>query len=87
MLYLRPDLILPREKWGDGADKKFKMKAFSEGWMWAERKWSQISADTGVGNPHKATAEKGERFFTDLTKKIGDLFYELCEADVKDLYE
>lgn len=87
MLYLRPDLILPREKWGDGADKKFKMKAFSEGWMWAERKWSQISADTGVGNPHKATAEKGERFFNDLTKKIGELFYELCEADVEDLYE
>ncbi len=69
MLYLRPDLILPREKWGDGADKKFKMKAFSEGWMWAERKWSQISADTGVGNPHKATAEKGERFFTISQRK------------------
>ena len=87
MLYLRPDLILPREEWGDGKDKSYKIKAFSEGWVWAERKWSEISEDTGVGNPHKATAEKGERFFKDLTKKIGDLFYDLCKADLNDLYE
>ena len=55
--------------------------------MWAERKWSEISEDTGVGNPHKSTAEKGERFFKDLTQKMGELFYEICEADLNDLYE
>jgi creatinine amidohydrolase len=87
MLYLRPDLVLPKEKWGDGADKKYKIKAFSEGWVWAERKWSEISKDTGVGNPHKSTAEKGKRFFTDITKKMGTLFYDLCKADLSDLYE
>jgi len=87
MLYLRPDLVLPRETWGDGKDKGYKIKAFSEGWVWAERKWSEISEDTGVGNPHKATAEKGERFFNDLTQKIGTLFYDLCKADINNLYE
>lgn len=87
MMYLRPDLVLPRETWGDGKDKGYKIKAFSEGWVWAERKWSEISEDTGVGNPHKATAEKGERFFNDLTQKIGTLFYDLCKADINNLYE
>jgi len=87
MLYLRPDLVLPKEKWGDGNDKKYKIKAFSEGWVWAERKWSQISKDTGVGNPHKATAEKGERFFADITEKIGTLFYDVSKANLDDLYE
>ncbi len=87
MLYLRPDLVLPKNTWGDGKAKSFKIDAFKEGWLWAEREWSQISADTGVGNPHKATAEKGKRFFNDLTQKMGQLFCELCDADLNDLYE
>ena len=87
LLYLKPDLVLPREKWGDGKDKKYKIKSFSEGWVWAERKWSKISEDTGVGNPHKSTKEKGERFFKDVTEKIGNFLYELSKADLDDLYE
>ena len=87
MLYLKPELVLPREKWGDGEAKGYKIKSFSEGWAWAERKWSQISEDTGVGNPHKSTKEKGERFFKDVTQKIGHFIFELCESDLEELYE
>ena len=58
-----------------------------EGWAWAERKWTQISTDTGVGNPKKATAQKGERFFQDLTQKLSRFFVELSDADLNDLYE
>lgn len=87
MLYLRPDLVLPKEKWGDGKAKKFKIDAFSEGWAWAEREWSKVSADTGVGNPHKATAAKGKRFFKDVTAKMANLIVDLCNADLGDLYE
>jgi creatinine amidohydrolase len=87
ILHLRPELVLPREDWGDGASKKFKIAAFSEGWVWAERKWSQISSDTGVGNPKYATKEKGADFFKDVTIKMADLFMELCKADIDDLYE
>ena len=87
ILFLRPDLVLPKEKWGSGKSKKYKIKAFSEGWVWAERKWSQITEDTGVGNPMFSTQEKGKRFFKDVTKKMGDFIYELCNADLDDLYE
>lgn len=87
MLYLRPDLVLPKDKWGDGTAKKFKIDAFSEGWAWAERQWSKVSLDTGIGNPHKSSAEKGERFFKDVTKKMGAMIIELCQADLNDLYE
>ncbi len=87
MLHLRPDLVLPKNQWGNGKDKKYRIKAFSEGWAWAERQWSQISEDTGVGNPHKATKEKGARFFKDVTEKMGHFFYDLCKADIDDLYE
>lgn len=87
MLYLRPDLVLSKDKWGDGTAKKFKIDAFSEGWAWAERQWSKVSPDTGIGNPHKSSAEKGERFFKDVTKKMGAMIIELCQADLNDLYE
>jgi creatinine amidohydrolase len=87
LLYLKPELVLPKEKWGKGNEKKNKIRAFSEGWAWAERKWSKISEDTGVGNPALATKEKGERYFKAVTQKMGELFFELSKADVENLYE
>jgi creatinine amidohydrolase len=87
MLYLRPDLVLPFEKWGNGKAKKNKIKAFSEGWIWSERKWSQVTEDTGIGNPKKATIEKGAEYFNDLTKKISKVLCDICEADTENLNE
>lgn len=86
MLYLRPDLVLPKEHWGQGKEKKNKISAFSEGWAWTERKWPLVTKDTGVGNPMPATREKGERYFTELTTKIGELIIELCRTDPEKMY-
>lgn len=87
LLYLRPDLVLPVEKWGEGKEKKNKIKAFSERWIWTERKWSQISEDTGIGNPGQAHRNKGAKYFHDLTIKISKLLGELCKADIENIYE
>lgn len=87
LLYLRPDLVLPREDWGEGKDKKFRISAFSEGWVWAERQWSKVSADTGIGNPKHASREKGESYFKAVSEKMGQFMYDLCQADINDLYE
>ncbi|WP_211361187.1 creatininase family protein [Maribacter flavus] len=87
MLYLREDLVLPKEHWGRGDHKKFKIKAFSQGGVWAEREWSKITEDTGTGNPELATKEKGARFFRDVCAKVSNLFVDLCDADLEDLYE
>ncbi|TLP81076.1 creatininase family protein [Maribacter sp. ACAM166] len=87
MLYLRPDLVLSKDKWGSGEEKKFKIKEFNEGWVWAEREWSKVSKDTGIGNPEYATSEKGERFFYDVCEKMNELFCAICDADLNDLYE
>ena len=86
MLYLKPALVLPKKDWGAGKERKNKINAFSEGWVWTERKWSQISEDTGVGNPKAATKEKGEHFFNAVTQKIADVFCEIAKADIENLY-
>lgn len=87
ILYLKPDLVLPKDMWGDGKEKKHKIKAFSEGWVWTERQWSKISEDTGVGDPAKASKEKGERFFKDVTQKFSKLFTDLCKLETNNMYE
>lgn len=87
MLYLKPELVLGKESWGEGLEKKNKIDAFREGWAWAERKWSKISTDTGVGNPAKATKEKGEQYYKAITQKMGEFIYELAVTDIDNLYE
>jgi creatinine amidohydrolase len=87
LLHLRPDLVLPLDEAGDGVAKKWKVQALREGWAWAERKWSQVTEDTGIGNPKLATAEKGKRYFEDVTQKLSGFLVELANLDVKELYE
>lgn len=87
MLYLRKKLVLPLKEAGKGQEKKYKVKALREKWAWAERKWSEVTEDTGVGDPRKATAEKGKAYFEAVTQKISRLFIKLAEADPDDLYE
>lgn len=87
LLHLTPDLVKPLSEAGDGREKKHKIKEFSEGWVWAERRWSKISEDTGTGNPKKATKEKGERSFKVITEKMGEVMVKIAKSDLNDLYE
>lgn len=87
MIHLAPHLVLPLKEAGRGRSKKFKMEEFSEGWLWTERKWSQVTEDTGVGDPSKSTKEKGERFFKVVTEKIGAVLVRLAKTDTNHFYE
>jgi len=87
LLHLAPHLVLPRDQWGDGREKKHKIAAFSESWLWTERKWSSVTEDTGVGDPRQASKEKGDRFFEAVTQKISRVLLEICALDLQDSYE
>lgn len=87
VMYLRPELVRPLEDAGKGEAKQYKIQALRKNWAWAERKWSEVSKDTGVGNPKKATVEKGKAYFEAVTQRVSQLFIDLAEADLDDLYE
>lgn len=87
LLYLAPELVRPLDEAGDGKAKKFNIHSLNEDWVWAERQWSKVTDDTGVGDPRNASAEKGEKFFNDLIRKIATLFIDLASADPDDRYE
>lgn len=86
ILHLRPDLVLPRADWGDGKEKKNKIKAFNEGWAWTERPWSKITEDTGVGDPDKASSEKGKLYFEQVCQKLGQLMIDIANTDPEEMY-
>ncbi len=87
LLELRPDLVLPLQVAGDGATKKFKIQALKSGWVWGQRAWTQISKDTGSGNPASATAAKGKTFLAACSNHLGKFLVDLAKAEVNDMYE
>lgn len=87
VMYLTPGLVLPMEFAGDGAAKQFKLTGLKEGWVTAQRKWIDVTHDTGVGNPYKATKENGKKFFDAVTDKMAAFFKELHLADLNNMYE
>lgn len=86
MLYLAPELVLPLDQAGKGSAKKFRIEALNEKWAWSERKWSKVTTDTGIGDPSKATPEKGKKFFDEVTGKLSELFIQLSETRIDDMY-
>ena len=86
MLYTFPQLVKSLDQAGDGKARKFSVKSLNESWAWSERKWTSISKDTGVGDPRKASVEKGEKYFREVTGKLRELFVELAETGPGDLY-
>lgn len=85
-MHLAPDLVLPLSQAGSGKARVFRFQAFQEGWAWAPRRWTQVTQDTGVGNPAQATEDKGRRYFEAVTGKIAEFLVELARADLNDLY-
>jgi creatinine amidohydrolase len=86
MLYISPDMVLPISEAGKGEAKKFRIKALNEKWAWAERKWSEVTSDTGIGDPSLASAEKGKRCFSEVTEKLAGLIADLCKTDNNNMY-
>jgi len=87
MLHLSPDLVRPLAEAGPGAARRFRVRGLREGWAWAPRHWTEVTDDTGVGDPSASTAEKGARFVQAVTERIGGFLVELAQADPRAMYE
>lgn len=87
MLHIAPQFCLPLELAGSGAAKQFKIRGLKEGWVSAQRSWTEVTEDTGVGNPAAATAEKGKAFLAACAEKMAEFFVELGSTDLDEMYE
>lgn len=87
MMEIAPDLILPLSEAGKGIARKFKLRGLRDGIAWAPRTWTQVTDDTGSGNPEKATREKGVKHLDGVTDHIAAFLQELGSADLNDMFE
>jgi creatinine amidohydrolase len=87
MMYILPELVLPLKEAGSGKAKVPRFTAKKEGWVWFPRAWTKVTKDTGIGNPKKASAEKGDRYLQDITDKIADFFVELTKTGPDEIYK
>lgn len=87
LMHLAPGLVRGLSEAGSGRARPSKLRGVREGWAWAPRRWTQVTADTGIGNPAKATAEKGARYVEAAVERISSYLVELASLDLENLYE
>ena len=82
IMHVAPHLVVPdRNTWGDGHAKPSVFDGVRRGWAWMPRRWTQVTADTGVGDPREATAEKGAAFVAQAVERIASFCVQLASAD------
>jgi creatinine amidohydrolase len=79
LLHLQPEVVeLPQA--GPGQRMPFAIKELVQPGVWTPRPWSKSHPDTGSGDPSRASAEKGKRYFEALTTALAELFVDLANA-------
>lgn len=81
MLYYYPEAV-DMGLAGDGHFKKFAIEGLNNKTAWLPRDWSKITNDTGVGNPKKATAQKGENYLKRVIPKIVEFIVDFATKPI-----
>lgn len=80
-LHLFPHLMDPSAA-DDGSVKPPRLYGMKEGWVQVTRPWHIVTTNSGVGNPHPGTAEKGKKLVDLLVERVSRYLKELSEAEI-----
>ena len=90
IMALRPDLVARTEQGALRADEgqvaEFRFEALAKGWVGLTRPWDRLTTNSGSGNPHAATAEKGERLLEVVTDRLASFLVELSRAKIDERF-
>jgi creatinine amidohydrolase len=90
MLAYHPDLVARKEDGSlaadDGATAKSRFRAVNEGWVSITRPWHLLTKNSGSGNPHAATPEKGRKLVELLVGRLAEFLVELSQADLDERF-
>ena len=70
----------------DGAVKPTRFQAVNQGWISITRPWHLLTSQTGAGNPHPASAEKGRQLMDVLVQRLSDFLVELGDSQVDEQF-
>ncbi len=66
----------------DGSARSTRLDAVNQGWVSISRPWHLLTTNTGCGNPHHATAEKGQRLMEVMVDRLSGFLVELASAEI-----
>lgn len=81
MMHYHPELV-DMSLAGKGESRPFALSTLQEKVAWVPRDWSKVTDDTGIGDPHAATAEKGRRFAEAVVEKYALFIFEFCKCEM-----
>ena len=85
LMAVRPDLVRRRSDGSldadDGEVRSTSFEAVEKGGVSITRPWHLLTTNTGAGNPHAATAEKGETLLESLEERFGSFLVELAKGE------
>lgn len=70
----------------DGAVNATRFEAINNGWVSITRPWHLLTSNTGSGNPHPATAEKGEQLMNVIVDRLSTFLVELAASDIDERF-
>ena len=80
-LALYPELV-DLDAAGDATPRPFGFEALEKGWVKTSRNFGRMTENCAVGDPAKASAEKGRQYLDLVVQRIGDFLAELAEAPI-----
>ncbi len=63
-----------------GAVRPTRFEAVNNGWISITRPWHLLTTNSGAGNPHSATAEKGQQLMAAMVERFATFLVELSAA-------
>ncbi len=84
-LAIFPELMHP-ELADDGAARPSRFEAINRGWVSITRPWHLVSANTGLGDPSAASAEKGRKLMDLLVERLSRFLIELAAAPMDESF-
>lgn len=69
-----------------GEMAKTKLDAVNRGWISITRPWHLLTTNTGAGNPHPATAEKGRQLMEAMVERLAGFLVELAALPLNEKF-
>lgn len=89
--FLKPHLVATDPTTGKltadaGSVAKTRFEAINQGWVSITRPWHLLTTNSGSGNPHAASAEKGQQFLEAVAERFASFLVELSASPLDEKF-
>ena len=86
IMHFCPELVAKKESGELEADagqrRLLRFEALKQGWVTLSRPWHLLTTNSGSGDPHLATPEKGRQITEEIVARIAPFLAELSASEI-----